>query len=65
MRMPGARAGGLGSVRIEATGSRHREQSGARSLSRLPQPAQEIDAIQFRPSRVDSSGFELFSTEGA
>jgi hypothetical protein len=42
---PGARSGGLGSVRVEAIGFRQREQTGARSLTSLPQPGQEIDAI--------------------
>ena len=62
MRMPGARAGGLGSVRIEAIGFRQREQTGARSLTSLPQPAQqEIDAILVQrlsrqsPRRVPSA----------
>jgi hypothetical protein len=42
---PGARSGGLGSVRVEAIGFRQREQTGARVLTSLPQPGQEIGAI--------------------
>ena len=42
---PGARSGGLGSLRVEAIGFRQREQTGARVLTSLPQAGQEIDAI--------------------
>jgi hypothetical protein len=49
---PGARSGGLGSVRVEAIGFRQREQTGARVLTSLPQAGQEIDAIPFRVSLV-------------
>jgi hypothetical protein len=50
--MPGARAGGLGSVRVEAIGFRHCEQNGTSSLTALPQPGQKIVAIPVQPLRI-------------
>jgi len=60
---PGARSGGLGSLRVEAIGFRQREQTGARVLTSLPQAGQEIDAIPFKVSLV-SFHCRVPSTQG-
>jgi hypothetical protein len=63
--MPGARAGGLGSVRVEAIGFRHREQIDARALTSLLHPGQEIEAIsvQALSCRCPTADFKPFSTK--
>jgi hypothetical protein len=59
---PGARSGGLGSLRVEAIGFRQREQTGAEVLTSLPQAGQEIDAI---PAQSLSRQFPLLASVNA